>query len=41
MISPDLPGAEHGVHGTSEATGGSDPGDLPTETLSGPFVGLR
>ncbi len=41
FIVPDLTRPEHRVHSTSEATGGSDPGDLPTETLSGPFVGLR
>ncbi len=40
LISPDLTRAEHGVHGTSEAAGGSDSCDLPTETLSDLFVRL-
>ena len=41
LISPDLSRAKHGVHNSSESAGGSDPCDLPSESLSGPFVGLR
>ena len=40
LLSPDLTGAEHRVHGTSEAAGGSDSCDLPAETLSDLFVRL-
>ena len=41
LISPDLTRAEHGVHGTSEAAGGSDSSDLPSEALFREFIRLR
>ena len=41
FIVPDLTRTEHRVHSTSEAPSGSDPSDLPAETLPDQFVGLR
>ncbi len=41
FIVPDLTRTKHRVYGTSEAPSGSDPSDLPPETLPDQFVGLR
>ena len=41
FIVPDLTRTEHRVHSTSEAPSGSDPSDLPPETLLDQFVRLR
>ncbi len=38
---PDLTGAKHRVYSTGKTTSGGEPGDLPSETLFDPFVGLR
>ena len=41
FIVPDLTRTEHRVYSTSEAPSGSDPSDLPPETLPDQFVRLR
>ncbi len=41
FVVPGLTRSKHGMHHAGEATGSSNPGDLPTKALADLFIGMR
>jgi hypothetical protein len=40
FVVPGLTRSKHGMHHAGEATGSSNPGDLPTKALADLFIGM-